>query len=71
MKTNRQERLARIETGARTLARSGRHQTFRSIEALLFDEGYPEVRRLFANLWTQAELNRICQQAQGAKLTAA
>jgi hypothetical protein len=66
MRPKLKERLARMETGARTLARSGKHQTFRSIEALLLDEGYPEARKLFANRWTQAELNRICQQAQSA-----
>jgi hypothetical protein len=57
------ERLALIESKARAYARSGDHRDFSSIEALLIIEGYSEARKLFANRWTQEELNRICRQA--------
>jgi hypothetical protein len=57
----RTERLARVETLARRYARSGQHLNFRTIEALLLNEGYPEARKVFANPWTQSELNRLCQ----------
>ena len=63
-----QERRARIETKARHYARSGDHLDFTTIEALLIIDGYPEARKLFANLWIQEELNRICQQACNCEL---
>jgi hypothetical protein len=61
--SQKQERLARIETKAREYAWTGNHRDFSSIEALLIIDGYPEARKLFANRWTQEELNRLCRQA--------
>jgi hypothetical protein len=63
MRRSMWDRLARIETEARRLARSGNHQSFESIERALLIDGYCESPRLFRNLWTQLELNRICQEA--------
>jgi hypothetical protein len=64
MKPDMRERLARIETEARTLARSGNHPGFSSIKHLLLTRGYPEADKVFANRWTQSELDRLCQQAR-------
>jgi hypothetical protein len=64
MKVNKQGRRAYLESEARSLARSGNHRNFRTIETLLIVGGYPEARKLCANRWTQGELDRICQQAQ-------
>jgi hypothetical protein len=61
--SDRTERLANIETNARLYAHSGDHLDFTTIEARLIREGYPEARKLFANLWTRNEVNRICQHA--------
>ncbi len=57
------ERLAHIETEARKLARSGQHRSYRSIEMALLGQGYREAIKVFANRWTQSELDRICQQS--------
>jgi hypothetical protein len=62
----RSERYAYIETKGRQYARSGDHSDYRTIEALLIKNGYPEARKVFANLWTQHELNRICQRARSS-----
>jgi hypothetical protein len=67
MKPDTRERLARIETEARTLARSGNYQSFSPIKSLLLSHGYPEAHKVFANRWTQFELDRLCQQAQHVK----
>jgi hypothetical protein len=64
MKPDTRERVARIETKARTLARSGGHFSFSSIRSALLAEGYPEAHKVFANRWTQYELDRLCQQAR-------
>jgi len=64
MKPDTRERLARIETAARTLARSGKHPGFSSIKNLLLTHGYPEADKVFANRWTRSELDRLCQQAR-------
>jgi hypothetical protein len=66
MKSGAQERLARIETKARTLARSGKFPSFISIKILLLARGYSETHKIFANRWTQFELDRLCRQAQDA-----
>jgi hypothetical protein len=63
-KVGRRERLAYIESEARALARTGNHKDYSSIEMLFLVRGYHEARKLFANLWTQEELNRICRQAR-------
>ena len=67
MSTNKHGRMADLETEARALARSGAFHDFRPIEARLRLSGYPETKKLFANRWTQEELNRICQQAQNSE----
>ena len=60
------ESLARIETEARKLARSGQYQSFISIELALLARGYRDAAKVFANPWTQHELDRICEQARQA-----
>ena len=63
------ERLAHIETEARKLARTGQHRSYRSIEMALLGEGYREALKVFANRWTQCELDRICQQSVSVCVT--
>ena len=75
MKAGLRQRLARIETEARTLARSGNFGGFASIERALLTRGYEEAPRVFANRWTQSEVDRLCLQAklgsvQSARTTA-
>jgi hypothetical protein len=67
MDNSLRERLALIETKARTLARSGKYGRFDEIEMALLALGYRESRRVFANRWTQAEVTRICEEAQRLK----
>jgi hypothetical protein len=55
---------ARIETVARKLARSGRYEGFSSIEMALLTRGYPQMPKVFANRWTQSELDRLCKLAR-------
>lgn len=57
------EAIAYIETEARRLARSGRHYGWRSIESELLERGLTGVRKVFANRWTQFELDRLCEKA--------
>jgi hypothetical protein len=57
------ERLARIETEARTLARSGRYFSSKYIELALVGRGFVEAPLLFRNLWTCSELDRLCARA--------
>jgi hypothetical protein len=64
MKAGLRQRLARIETEARTLARSGDFGGFASIERALLTRGYDEAPRVFANRWTQSEVDRLCLQAR-------
>jgi hypothetical protein len=58
------ERLARIETEARTLAWSGKYSSPRAIELALVARGFAEAPRLFRNPWTRSELDRLCRQAR-------
>jgi hypothetical protein len=58
------EARARIESVARELARSGRYENFSSIEMALLTQGYGEVPKVFANRWTQSELDRLCKLAR-------
>ena len=72
MKRGLQQRLARIEAEARTLARSGDYRSFDSIEIILLARGYQEAHRVFSNRWSQAEVDRLCRQARkGAAQSAA
>ena len=64
MKTGLRQRLARIETEARALARSGEFGSFTSIERVLLTRGFQEAPKVFANRWTQAEVDRLCHQAK-------
>ena len=57
------ERLAHIETEARKLARSGNYVSASAIEMALLAGGCHEATKLFANRWTQSELNRLCDEA--------
>ena len=51
---------AHIESEARRLARSGKHSDWQSIEtALLTQNRFNEVPRVFANAWTRSELDRL------------
>jgi hypothetical protein len=58
------ERLARIETEARSLARSGDFGSFLSIERAMLTRGFREAPKVFANRWTQSEVDRLCQLAR-------
>ena len=74
MKTGLRQRLARIETEARALARSGDFGSFTSIERALLIRGFQEAPKIFANRWTQSEVDRLCHQAkwfaaQSARMT--
>lgn len=68
--SERAERYAGIETKARQYARSGYHRDYKTIEALLVERGYPEARKVFANLWTQHEINRMCIRPRHVDLDA-
>ena len=57
------EQLARIETEARTLARSGKYFSHKAIRLALVAQGFAETPRLFRNPWTCSELDRLCQQS--------
>jgi hypothetical protein len=61
------ERFDRIETEARKLARSGQHRWSSSIEMALLAQGYRDTPRVFANRWTQYELDRLCELATHAR----
>jgi hypothetical protein len=63
MRPGKLDQLARIESEARKLARSGRYRSFGSIQTILLAQGFAEVPRVFANRWTCAELDRLCEQA--------
>jgi hypothetical protein len=59
--------LALIETKARTLARSGEHHGWQSIERTLLRQGFLHAQKLFANRWTQTEVNRLCDNALSSR----
>jgi hypothetical protein len=71
MKRKLQERFARIETEARKLAHSGQHRWSHSIEMALLARGYRDAPKVFANRWTQYELDRLYEQAAHARGEAA
>jgi hypothetical protein len=70
MKPSIREQLARIETKARALAQSGEYYTFKQIESVLIARGYQEASKIFANKWSQAEVDRLCDQARSLRLPA-
>jgi len=59
-----QDRIDRIETDARRLAQSGLYKDFSSIEMALLVQGYRDAVIVFANRWTQSELDRLCDRAR-------
>jgi hypothetical protein len=68
MKLGLQDRLGRIETAARTLARSGRYLRSDPIEKVLLSQDTNlqlEIRKLFSNKWTRSEIDRLCDRAIG------
>jgi hypothetical protein len=64
MRIGLKERLARIETAARKLARSGQYAGAYAVEMALLTRGYSEAHTVFANRWSVAELDRLCDQAR-------
>src|SRR5262249_32469413 len=75
MKAGLRQRLARIETEPRTAARSGGFRGLASIDPALPARGDEEAPHVFANRWTQCEVDRLCLQArlgaaQSARTTA-
>jgi hypothetical protein len=63
-KKDLQERVNRIETQARRLAQSGQYKDFSSIEMQLLAQGHREASIVFANRWTQSEVDRLCERAR-------
>jgi hypothetical protein len=61
----RPDDLARIETKARTLARSGKYRSHVEIRNVLEAGGYDLTARIFDNRWSQAEIDRLCDRARG------
>ena len=57
------ERLARIETEARTLARSGRFHSAAAVEMALLARGHVEAQKIFTSRWTRSEIDRLCELA--------
>jgi hypothetical protein len=58
--------LARVETEARTLARSGRYRGYVEIKRELESRGLPAVARIFINAWSRAEVDRLCRHARAS-----
>ena len=67
MKPSLHEQLARIETKARTLARSGEYYGFKQIERVLIAGGHQQAPKIFANRWSQAEVDRLCELARSPR----
>jgi hypothetical protein len=67
MKPSLHEQRACIETRARALARSGEYYGFKQIERVLIAEGYQRAPKIFANRWSQAEVDRLCDQARSLR----
>lgn len=63
MERGKRDRLATIETEARTLARSGKFRSAKAIEMALLARGLLEAQKVFANRWTRSEINRLCDLA--------
>jgi hypothetical protein len=68
----KRDTLAKIETEARALARSGHYRGFRAVQHQLIVSGYSEAEQLFQNRWQQVEIDRICElsYASGLRQTA-
>jgi hypothetical protein len=64
MRIGLKERLALIETVARKMARSGQYAGAHAVEIALLAHGYSEAHTVFANRWSVAELDRLCDQAR-------
>jgi hypothetical protein len=64
VKRYRTNQLARIETMARSLARSGKYRSYVEIRNLLEVRGFDQTPRVFENRWSQTEIDRLCYQAR-------
>jgi hypothetical protein len=64
MTTRKADSLAQIETEARRMARTGIYPGFREIAARLRVRGYVEAPKVFANPWTQHEIDRLCDMSR-------
>ena len=58
------ERLARLQTEARRLARSGAYHDFVEVRRELMAGGHEDAWKIFKNLWTRSEINRLCDLAR-------
>ena len=56
--------LARIETQARALARSGKYRSHVAIRNVLEASGFELTAKIFDNRWSQTEIDRLCHQAR-------
>jgi len=55
---------ALMETEARKLARTGAHSGWQTIQMALVAQGFEEAPKVFTNLWTRSELDRLCERAR-------
>lgn len=62
----KKEREEIIYRRADELARSGKHQEWRTIETELRREGFLEARQLLDSRFLRQELNNMCKHAQKA-----
>jgi hypothetical protein len=67
MKCGLRNRLAQIETKSRAMARSGKYRSHAAIEMALLAQGFAEAHIVFANRWSQSELDRLCDQARSSQ----
>jgi len=56
--------LARIETQARAMARSGKYRGHAEIRNVLESSGFELTAKVFDNRWSQTEIDRLCHQAR-------
>jgi hypothetical protein len=61
---HRPDDLAWIETKARSMARSGKYRSHVEIRNLLEAHGFELTARVFDNLWSQTEIDRLCRKAR-------
>jgi hypothetical protein len=61
------DELARLETEARRLANSGAYAGFVDVRRELTARGHEGAWKIFKNLWTRAEINRLCDLARRAR----
>lgn len=61
---HRIEQLARLQTEARSLAHSGAYSDFTQVRRELIARGHRDAWKIFENLWTRSEINRLCELAR-------